>query len=309
MSWISTTVREDFSRARRKAFFGQLLALITRSDTTLLPFEDVRIRLNVRHQYYLGSQTVAITSIVGSEGRYSDFNREFAPRHDATKARWMSISRAHYEDVALPAIELYKLGDIYFVKDGHHRISVARQRGQQDIDAIVTELVVDVPLSPDLGMRDLLLTEEYSDFLAWTGLADLRPDQRIEFSEPGGYLDLVRHINAHRYFIDLERAAPVSREDAICSWYDNVYMPVVEVLRSHGTLRFFPRRTEADLYRWVMDHRWYLRERNGGADPGPIVAAEDYARLFGRKSLAELTERLVRGLRERFAPAAAREAA
>jgi hypothetical protein len=297
MSWITNTTREDFSRARRSAFVSQLLTIISRSSNELLPFEEVRARLNVRGQHYLGHQTVQINTIVGSEGRYADFDRQFAPRTDASRFRWMSIDRAHYEDVGLPAVDLYKLGDIYFVKDGHHRISVARQRGQLEIDAIVIELTVDVPLAPDLDVRSLLLKEEYSDFLAWTNLADLCPDQRIEFSEPGGYLDLVGHINAHRYYMGLERDRPVARDEAVVSWYGEVYLPVVEVLRDQQALRLFTGRTEADLYRWIMDHRWYLRERNGGADPGPLVAVADYVRLFGRRSLADLTERLLRGLR------------
>jgi hypothetical protein len=297
MSWITNITREDFNRARRAAFIAQLLTIINRSSNELLPFEEVRARLNVRGQHYLGPQTVQIGAIVGSEGRYADFDRQFAPRTEATRFRWMSIDRAHYEDVGLPAVDLYRLGDIYFVKDGHHRISVARQRGQQEIDAIVTELTVDVPLAPDLDVRSLLLKEEYSDFLAWTNLADLCPDQRIEFSEPGGYLELVGHINAHRYYIGLEHGRPVARDEAVASWHHEVYLPVVEVLREQQALRFFTGRTEADLYRWIMDHRWYLRERNGGADPGPLVAVADYVRLFGRRSLAELTERLLQGLR------------
>jgi hypothetical protein len=297
MSWIISTTREDFNRARRSAFISQLLTIINRNSNELLSFEEVRTRLNVRGQHYLGHQTVQISNIVGSEGRYADFDRRFAPRTNATRFRWMSIDRAHYEDVGLPAIDLYKLGDIFFVKDGHHRISVARQRGQLEIDAIVTELTVDVPLDPGLDMRSLLLKEEYSDFLAWTNLATLCPDQRIEFSEPGGYLDLVGHINAHRYYMGLERSQPVDRDAAVVSWYDEVYLPVAEVLREQQALRFFSGRTEADLYRWIMDHRWYLRERNGGADPGPLVAVADYVRLFGRRSLTELTERLLRGLR------------
>jgi hypothetical protein len=296
MSWISNITREDFSRARRKAFFAQLIALLNRSSNELLSLDEVRARLSIRGQHHRGNRAVPLSQIVGSEGRYSDFDRQFAPRHDSTRHRWMSVDRAHHEAVGLPAIELYKLGDIYFVKDGHHRISVARLQGQADIDAIVTELVVDVPLSPDLSMRDLLLKEEYSDFLTWTGLASLRPDQLIEFSEPGGYMTLVTHINGHRYFMGLERDAEASREEAVSGWYDNVYMPVVEVLRQTRALRAFPGRTEADLYRWIMDHRWYLRERNGGADPGPLVAIEDYVRLFGRKSLTDFTERLMRGL-------------
>ena len=304
MSWINHITREDFNRARRKAFLAQLLGIVNRSSNELLSLEEVRARLNVRGQHYLGHQTVPLDHIVGSEGRYSDFDRRFAPRHDATKYRWMSVDRAHHEAVALPAIELYKLGDIFFVKDGHHRVSVARVQGQLDIDAVVTELVVDVPLAPTLSMRDLLLKEEYSDFLGWTGLASLRPQQRIEFSEPGGYLALVTHINAHRYFMSLEREEEAEREEAVADWYDSVYMPVVEVLRQTNALRAFPKRTEADLYRWIMDHRWYLRERNGGADPGPLVATEDYVRQFGRKSLTDLTESLMRGLREAVASAA-----
>jgi hypothetical protein len=297
MSWITNSTREDFSRARRSAFIAQLLTIINRSSNELLPFEEVRARLNVRGQHYLGHQTVQINTIIGSEGRYADFDRWFAPRTDATRFRWMSIDRAHYEDVGLPAVDLYKLGQIYFVKDGHHRISVARQRGQMEIDAIVTELTVDVPLSSNLDMRSLLLKEEYSDFLAWTNLADLCPDQLIEFSEPGGYLDLVGHINAHRYYMGLDLDRVIERDEAIISWYQEVYLPVVEVLRDQQALRFFTGRTEADLYRWIMDHRWYLRERNGGADPGPLVAVADYVRLFGRRSLVDLTERLLRGLR------------
>lgn len=296
MSWISQATIDDFNWARRKAFLFRLLALVNRDSTDLLPFEEVRARLNVRGQHYLGNQTVPLANIIGSEGRYADFDRRFAPRYDTTKWRWMSIDRAFYEDVHLPAVELYKIDDIYFVKDGHHRISVARQQGQLEIDAVVTELHVDVPLSPSLSMRDMLLKEEYSDFLAWTGLAQLRPQQRIEFSEPGGYLELVRHINSHRYYLGLNRQHSIERDEAVCSWYDDVYLPVIEVLRERDALRHFPRRSEADLYRWVMEHRWYLRERNEGADPGPLVAAEDYVRLFGRFSLVELTERLMRNM-------------
>ena len=81
-------------------------------------------------------------------------------------------------DVTLPPVDLYKIGDVYFVRDGNHRVSVARQLGQVDIDAYVTELQVDVPITREVSLRDLILKEEYSDFLEWTGLHDLRPDER-----------------------------------------------------------------------------------------------------------------------------------
>jgi hypothetical protein len=231
--------------------------------------------------------------VVGSEGRYDDFDRRFLPRHNNTQVRWRSIDLAHHQAVDLPPVELYKIGNIYFVKDGNHRISVARQRGQHYIDAYVSELLVDVPLDAVPDDEQLLLKEEYSDFLEWTGLHDLRPDERIEFSQRGGYLDLVRHINAHRYYLSLERGYQVPLAEAVASWYDNVYMPIVEVIRQERVLAVFPGRTEADLYRWIIDHRWYLRERYGN-DPGPHAAARDYVATFGRKGLAQIVAQAVR---------------
>ena len=175
------------------------------------------------------------------------------------------------------------------MKDGNHRISVAREIGQLDVDAYVTELLVDVPLTADLDTRDLLLKEEYSDFLEWTDLHTLRPDERIEFSELGGYLDLVQHINAHRYYLGLDQKREVGRAEAVTSWYDTVYTPIIEVIREQNVLSAFPGRTEADLYRWIMEHRWYMREQRG-ADPGPKEAATHYVSEFGRKGLTDMVE-------------------
>jgi hypothetical protein len=252
----------------------------------MFSLEDVRTRLNVRGQRWLGHQTVPLDHIIGSEGRYGDFDRRFLPRSNALKGRWSSIDSAMQQDVHLPPIELYKIGDVYFVRDGNHRVSVARQQGQVDIDAYVTELIVDVPIGPDLSTRELLLMEEYSDFLEWTNLHDLRPDERIEFSELGGYLDLVRHINSHRYYLGQELKRDISRDEAVTHWYDDVYMPIVQVIREQGVLKHFPQRTEADLYRWIIEHRWYMRERTG-ADPGPAAAANDYVDQFGQRGLLD----------------------
>jgi hypothetical protein len=288
------TSEANFYEARRKAMLATILDALRRQPSEMLSFEEVRARLNVRSQRYLGHQTVPLDHIIGSEGRYSDFDRRFLPLSDTLKQRWSNISRAQLQDVVLPPVDLYKLGDTYFVRDGNHRVSVARQRGQIDIDAYITELVVDVPLGPSLSVRDLLLKEEYSDFLEWTDLHALRPDERIEFSELGGYLDLVRHINAHRYYLGLDQSRDISREEAVASWYDNVYMPIVQVIRAQGVLKYFPGRTEADLYRWIMDHRWKMRERTG-ADPGPESATSEYVELFGRKGLAGALEEALRG--------------
>ncbi|MBS1967648.1 MAG: DUF4032 domain-containing protein [Chloroflexi bacterium SZAS-1] len=276
--------RNHFADARRKAFLKELFDTLRRRSTSPISLDDVRSRINVRGQRWLGHQTVPLANIVGSEGRYSDFDRQFLPRTDALRDRWTSIDRARLDDIVLPPVELYKAGDIYFVRDGNHRVSVARQFGQIDIDAYVTELMVDVPLSPDLATHDLLLKEEYSDFLEWTNLHELRPDERIEFSELGGYLELIQHINAHRYYLGEEQQRDIDPDEAVTHWYDEVYMPIVRVIREQHVLRNFPGRTEADLYRWIVDHRWYTHERTG-TDPGPAAATESYVEQFSQRGL------------------------
>jgi hypothetical protein len=284
-AWTLRSAQQHFHEARRKALLTGILDTLLRNSSNMLSLDDVRARINVRGQRSLGHQVVALDHIIGSEGRYSDFDRRFLPRSDTLKQRWSSIDSAMLDAVELPPVELYKLGEIYFVRDGNHRVSVARQQGQTYIDAYVTELQVDVPLQPSLSVHDLLLKEEYSDFLEWTNLHALRPDERIEFSELGGYLELVRHINAHRYYLGKEQQRDIARDEAVTSWYDTVYLPIVLVIREQLVLKHFPGRTEADLYRWIMEHRWYMRERNG-ADPGPQSATDDYVALYGQKGLS-----------------------
>jgi len=301
-SMMATAIaRSDFNEARRRALLAALRDIFRGQPNAMLSFEEVRARLNVRGQRYLGHQIVPLDHIIGSEGRYVDFDRQFLPRSDALQERWSRIDQAMLQAVDLPPVDLYKIGDIYFVRDGNHRVSVARQQGVEFIDANVVELIVDVPLDPDLSVRDLLMKEEYSDFLEWTDLHTLRPDERIEFSELGGYLDLVRHINAHRYYLGRQLQRDIGRDEAVSDWYDHVYMPIVRVIREQKLLKHFPGRTEADLYRWIMEHRWYMLERSG-ADPGPEAAAAEYVALFGRKRLAGAVEDALRGALRRFMP-------
>ncbi|HEX5689537.1 MAG TPA: hypothetical protein VFX76_06025, partial [Roseiflexaceae bacterium] len=146
----------NFQEARRRALLSGLRDLLRGQSSSMLSFEEVRARLNVRGQRYLGLRPVPIDHIIGSEGRYSDFDRQFLPLSDQLKQRWSRVDQARQQAVDLPPVDLYKIGDIYFVRDGNHRVSVARQQGVAFIDASVIELVVDIPLGPDLSVRDLL---------------------------------------------------------------------------------------------------------------------------------------------------------
>jgi len=277
----------DFREARRKAFFEKILALLTNRAVDLLPFEEVRRRLRLRSQYYRGLQDIPLDRIVGSVSRYHDFTRTFLPRHDAMRDRWQRVDSLVRQGGGLPPIEVYQVGEVYFVKDGNHRVSVARQAGAPTIEAYVWEFPTPVPLTAEDDLDDLLLKHEYAEFLKHTGLDRLRPEQHIEFTTPGHYQELEEHIAVHRYYLGLEQGREIPYEEAVTSWYDNVYMPMVRVIREQGVLKEFPGRTEADLYVWIMTYRHFLSERYGQ----PVAleeAAEGYAEHFGQRCFQRL---------------------
>ncbi len=272
--------RERFEQATRRAMVEQLLALITGQRADLLPFDEVQRILKTRQQIEIHrAQMIPLDRIVGSVGRYRDFTRTFLPRAGTDRERWVRIDAAMDRMESLPPIEVYKVGDVYFVKDGNHRVSVARANGLQEIEAYVTEVPLPegVTITPDMDLDDLIQQMEYREFLDHTGLDRIRPGADVRLTEPGRYPMLKEHIDVHRYYLGLERKAPVPYEEAVASWYDNVYMPVVEKIREMNVLREFPGRTEADLYLWIAHHREELREHYGlPAPPQPRVAVATF---------------------------------
>lgn len=252
---IEEQLRDDFERARRKAFLNDLVALITRRPNNLLPYHEVRKRLTPESENYRGMTSVPLDKIVGSMDRYGDFDREFLPRRNDSSSRWQRIDRAYYEDKPLPPIQVYKMGDVYFVKDGHHRVSVARAKGQEFIDAEVIEGKTHVPLHPGMTPKELLLQLEYSEFLHRTNLDRLRPRHDIRPTQLGRYDEIWEHIQLHQKDLSSELGPRVAIEEAVVDWYDRIYEPVVRLIRARGVLDWFPGHTEADLYLWVMDRR------------------------------------------------------
>jgi len=269
-------VRHDFDRARQKAFRRDLLATINRRPNDLLPFHELRRRLQPESESYRGLQTVPTAQIVGSMDRYRDFDRAFLPRHKSTRGRWTNVDRAYHSDIRLPPVQLYKVGDIYFVKDGNHRVSVAREHGVEFIDAEVIEGHVRVPLTPTMSTPELLLQAEYAEFLRRTDLDRLQPDHDIRPTALGRYDEIWQDIVLHQAWLSSIRGAPVNVHDAVDDWYRHNYLPIVDIVRDRGVLEAFPDLTEADIYLWVMRHRDVLEERDG-QDVGPVESAEDYA--------------------------------
>lgn len=288
---------EDFDRAFWKAFWRRVTAFITRKSNKLLPFDEVRGRLPLKGQRYVGLRQVSIDKIVGSQGRYLDFDRAFLPVQSRTRDRWISIDKAHYNQVALPAVDLFKMGDIYFVKDGNHRVSVARERGQEYVDAFVVEIDVPVTLTPDMIVDDLVLKQEYARFIEQTGLPSLRPEANFETKQPKHYERLLEHIAAHRWFMGEQQGAEVPYEEAIISWYEHVYKPLVTTLIENSVMKSFRDVNETDLYLLVMDYQWYLREVYREDQPD-VTAKEQIARHLAQNYPLRAIKKLLKTLRK-----------
>lgn len=268
----------DFDAALKKGFWRSFFSWLTQRNNELLPFDEVRRALPTHGQHYIGMREIPLRQIVGSVGRYQDFDRVFLPRRRELRDRWMNIDKAHLKEIHLPPIEVYKVGLVYFVLDGNHRVSVARDRGQEFIDANVIELDVPFEVDEKTNIDDLILKSEQIRFFESTQIRQEIPEAVIDFTLPGGYSKLDEHIRVHAYFMAQELKREVSFKEGMLDWYQNVYMPLVRVIRQYKILERFPGRTESDLYLWIVDHLWYLRQEYGQG-----VSMEHAARDFSEK--------------------------
>jgi hypothetical protein len=180
---------EDFNVARRRASLQEILARVTGKSSELLSYEDVAQKLNLNVRSERGVLDIPLKAIIGSVGRYTEFTRDFMPLSSKDQQRWARVKRIidDPESVGLPPIEVYKVGEIYFVLDGNHRVSVARSEGFEYISAHVIEVKTDIPITADIQPDDLIIKAEYADFLAQTGFADLCPGVDLSLSVPGQY--------------------------------------------------------------------------------------------------------------------------
>jgi hypothetical protein len=272
---IAGRVKDDFAHARYKAFWNRILNILGRQPTTLLSYDEVKEKLHIGGPIYRGVKTVELKKIVGSLDRYHQFDRAFLPLEDKIADRWQSIDRAFYQDINLPPVVLYKIGEAYFVVDGHNRVSVAREKGQLSIDADVRECSTKVNITPDLKPEDLEILGEKVNFLERTELDHIRPKAKIKLTIPDGFDRMLEHIAVHRYFMGLDLKRDISDDEAVAHWYDNVYKPIVNSIRQNGILREFPGKTEGDLYLWVLDRQRYLHAK-GQKLASPEKAAEDF---------------------------------
>ena len=271
----------DFHRARSQAVLKEIIGRIRGESTELLSYEEVRQKLRIEGSSDQGLRDIPLEAIVGSVGRYQDFTRDFLPRRDTIKERWARVKLAATSETGLPPIDVYQIDDAYFVKDGNHRVSVARQLGATFIHAYVTEIHTRVPITPDIQPDELILKAEYASFLEATRLDELRPDSNLGVTAPGKYPILQEHIDVHRYFMGIEQQREIPHPEAVTDWYDTVYLPLVTMIRERGILRYFPNRTETDLYLWITIHRGEIEEELGWEIKTEFALSE-FVKQFGK---------------------------
>jgi uncharacterized ParB-like nuclease family protein len=279
---------EDFDAARFRAFRRSVGAILTGRARRLQSLEPLLAAAGTEGRSFGGVQEIPLDRVVGSaapESRKMDFDPAFLPVNRRLRDRWTRIYLAMVEGDELPPIDVYKVGDYYYVIDGHHRVSVARNLGRETINARVIEVRTRAPLEREVDAHALLRAAEYAAFLQTTQLHRVRPEARLECSRLGRYDEILNHILGHGYFLGLEQGRAVPLPEAAASWYDHVYRPIAEAIRKHNVLEQLPGWTEADVYVEIT-RRWLQLSQVGeaaGPDPAVDAVLRDHARRWWQR--------------------------
>jgi len=268
---------DDFRRARSKAALQRFWAGIKGRSLDLLPYDEISTKLRAVSQTDRGIKQVPLKDIVGSVNRLQDFDRNFLPLRDDDIHRWAGVKTAMISPLAagVPPVSLYQLGNAYFVLDGNHRVSIAKEMGMETIEAYVTEVRTKVPVPSTLTADELVLKTAYVNFLEDTRIDQIVPGVDFSLHLVENYPLLKEHISVHQYYMGIENNRPVSFEDAARHWVDTVYFPVIAIIESSGLHHAFRDLTLTDLYLWLLDQQQTLQQ-----DLGIALKAEnvlDYA--------------------------------
>ncbi len=274
--YIYNTAVEDFKRARKKAAMQQVMARLRGKPTDLLAYEDVCALLDSTETIHHGVQEIPLEAIVGSVGRYKDFTRDFLPKHDSDEERWVGVKTAVMDMSGMPPIDVYKVGDVYFVIDGNHRVSIAHELGTKTISATVTEVKTRVPLSPEDDPDKIICKARYAAFLDQTNLDQVAAEADLFMTFCGRFRVLLSQIEAHQALIEQETGHDILYETAVKYWYEDVYLPLVTMIQEQGILPLFPDRTETDLYVLLSQKRPEL-EASLGWEVAPDTAVTQLA--------------------------------
>jgi hypothetical protein len=254
----------SFEKARRRELYRRLTRAVKgKGEEELLSLDEMRRRLRLFDQRYVGIEPIRVDSIVGTADRRPEFGPGFLPKEFEGRERWRRVEQA-FPASDFPPIVVFRVGEVYFVVDGHHRVAVAKQREIEYIDAEITELDSRWPLDADVDMADVIHREQYQIFMEESGLGRSRPGVSFDFTRALGYVELLEVVKVFGYHLMLDGQQVLKREEVAARWFDEVYLPTTEVLRSEGLVGSIPERTEADLFLWVHQRRQALFPEHGG---------------------------------------------
>jgi hypothetical protein len=253
----SSDAQSDFSRARRR-HLGAKLARRLRGEPSdvnvILPFDEVVAALGRRSERYVGLQTIELDSIVGTVDRTREFDRDFRPTSRRVRRRWQRIAEAMRRGEPMPPIDVYRIADMHFVRDGHHRVSVARQLGLEVIEANVTEIITEVGADSNVRLHDLALKSHQRLFFERVPLpAELRP--RIQLSQGSWYAGLAEGVEAWGFRVMQARGEFMTREEVAREWFEHEFEPVVQLIREENLGEGL---TDAEAYARIVSLRYLL---------------------------------------------------
>jgi hypothetical protein len=228
--------------------------LRTRRRERLLELDEVERRLKPFGRRYLGVREIPLDALVGTDGRASSFTRDFRPLHAFSRDRLRSLEVA-FADGGFPPIVTVKLGEAYFVIDGHHRAALARRGGAEMIDADVTELIARVPLPADADMLEVVLRELERIFLEDSGLAEARPGVRVPVSRPAHYLELLENIQVHGYHGMRKLGRVLEDAEIAADWYEAIWKPTQAAIERLRLSRPYKDAPPGDLFLVLHRHR------------------------------------------------------
>jgi hypothetical protein len=262
----SADAQDDFTRARRSQLLAELGRRLRREPddvALILPFDEVVEALGMVGEVELGLQTIPLDSIVGTVDRTRDFDRGFRPTTPRVRGRWQRIAAAQRRGESFPPISVYRVGDLHFVRDGHHRVSVAKSLGREDIDAYVTQVRTRVGTGEALRLADLPLKGHERLFRERVPLA-AQQRARVRPSDPWEYGRLAEGVEAWGFRLMQERREYMDRQEVARLWYEEDFLPVVDMLREGGFIR--SSETEADAYIRVVTARYELLRTHEWSD-------------------------------------------
>jgi hypothetical protein len=281
--------QSDFLRARRRAALGAMVARLRGEPDDVhlvLPYDEVVAALGYVSEHAAGKAVVALDAIVGTVDRGRDFDRSFRPTTGRVRSRWEHIATAMRRGESMPPVDLVRIGQIYFVRDGHHRVSVARALGHADIDAMVTEVVTRVGAEREITVDELPVKSHERVFFERVPLPDNARDE-IKLTDPWDYGRLAEAVEAWGFRTSQDRGEPISRREAAYQWLETEYRPVIEMLRGADLIGT---KTDAEAYMRVSAARYRLLRTHTWDEDVLAAVVDELSRKNRRRRVTDARE-------------------